>query len=86
MRPIKGRQIENVGLDPRRQARPTHRVGVEPGALGFRKSSNMLAQQLIQSGVERVTRRCREVRRRDPHARLSRAFTFAHRHAAKCST
>ena len=72
---------EQPELDSRRQAWPAHRVGVERRTLRFGELvESMLAQQLIQSGVERVTRRRREIRRGDPHPRLSVAFPFAHRH------
>jgi hypothetical protein len=64
-----------------RQARPAHRLGVERRTLRFGETVEpMLAQQAIQSRVERMTRRSREVRRRHPHARLSIALPFAHRH------
>ena len=69
-------------IDARRQARPAHRDGVERGALGFGEVVEpMLAQQLIQSHVERVTHRRRKIRRGDPHGWLSGAFPFAHCHA-----
>src|SRR5476651_1701084 len=62
-------------------ARPAHRLGVERCTLRFGEIVEpLLAQQLIQARVERVTRGCREVRRRHPHSRLSVALAFAHRH------
>ena len=42
----------------------------------------MLAQQLIQVRVERVTRGRCEICCRDPQARLSLTLTFTHRHGA----
>jgi len=40
----------------------------------------MFAQQLIQAPMERGAGGRRQIRRRDPHRRLSIAFAFAHRH------
>jgi hypothetical protein len=40
----------------------------------------LIREQPIQARVERVTRRGRQIRRGDPHPRLSVAFPFAHRH------
>jgi len=46
----------------------------------------VLAQQLIEAPTKGATRGRRQVRSRDPHRRLPRAFAFAHRHATHCST
>jgi hypothetical protein len=74
-------------IDPWRQTGSAYRVGVERGALSFGEDvESMLAQQLIQARVERVTGGCREIRRRHPHARLPVAFPLAHGHARHCST
>jgi hypothetical protein len=68
-------------VDARWQARPAHRVGIKPGTLRFDEIIEaMLAQQLIQPSIKRMTRACRQVGRRHPHRRLSAAFSFAHRH------
>ena len=40
-----------------------------------------IAEHLIQASVERMTRRRRQVRDRDPHRWLPRTLAFAHRHA-----
>jgi hypothetical protein len=58
------------------------RAGVEiDGVLSFGEIVEpLLAQQPIQSRVERVTRGRREIGRRDPHGRLSVAFAFTHCH------
>jgi hypothetical protein len=73
---------QQADIDPRRQPRSAHLLGVERRTLRFREVvKSTLTQQLIQSRVERVTRGCREVRHRHPHGRLSVALAFAHRHA-----
>ena len=72
---------QQPGLDPRRQAGPAHRFGVERGALSFCEVVElMLARQLIQSRIERVAGGGREIRPCHPHRRLSIACAFAHRH------
>jgi len=59
-----------------------HGVGVERRTLTLGEVVEpMLAQQLIQSRVERVTRRRHQLRRRHPHRRLPHAFAFSHCHA-----
>ena len=40
----------------------------------------LIREQTIQTCVERVTWRNRQIRRGDPHLRLSVAFSFAQRH------
>jgi len=74
---------EQPEIDPRRQPGPAHGGGVERRALRFGEVvESIRAQQLIQSSVERVTRRRRQIRRGDPHRWLPLALSFAHRHSA----
>jgi hypothetical protein len=73
---------QQAEIDPGRQARAAHRVGIELGALRFGELVELLlAQQLIQARVKRMTGGRRQVRRGDPHGWLSGAFPFAHCHA-----
>jgi hypothetical protein len=74
-------------VDARRHARSAHRLRVEAGALGFDEIvESVLAQQLIQPPIERMTRGPRQVCRCHPHGHLSIAFAFAHRHGTHSST
>ena len=74
-------------VDPRRQPRPAHRLGVKRRAprLGEVIKATV-TQQLIQPRVKRMTGRRRQLGRRHPHGRLSIARSFAHRHGRQCST
>ena len=68
-------------IDARGQAGPTHRLGVKGGALRFSEIVEaVLAQQLIQPPIKRMAGGRRQVRRRNPHRRLSIACARAHRH------
>jgi DNA-binding transcriptional LysR family regulator len=59
-------------VDAGRQARATHRLRVEAGALAFDEIiESVLAQQLIQAPVEWMTGRRRQLRRCDPHRWLA---------------
>jgi hypothetical protein len=61
-----------------RQSRPAHRLRIKASGLRFHEIVEpMLAQQLIQASIERVARGRRQVRRRNPHRRLSIACAFA---------
>lgn len=64
-------------IDPRRQSRPAYRLRIKAASLGFGKIVEpVLAQQLIQATIKRLACGRRQVRRRDPHRRLSIAFAF----------
>ena len=70
-----------------RQTRAAHRLGVEGGALTLDEIiETMLAQQLVQAPVEGMARRGWQLRGRHSHRWLAIALSFAHRHAAHCST
>ena len=68
-------------IDPRRQSRSAHRLRIKASALRFDEIVEpVFAQQLIQAPIKRVACSRWQVRRRDPHRRLSIAFALAHRH------
>ena len=75
-------------VDPRRQARPSHRRRVERAArLLHERIEARVVQEDIQPLVERVRRRARQLGHRDPQALLSAPFASrAHRHGRQCST
>jgi hypothetical protein len=73
-------------VDAGRQTRTPHRLRVELGALGFDEVIEaVLAEELIQSGIERVTGRGRQVSGRHPHGGLV-TLACSHRHARHRST
>ena len=70
----------------RRQTRPSHDRGIERATLVFREPVEAVrVQDRVQSRVERMPRRRRQVRRDDPQRRLV-SLSRPHRHARHCST
>jgi hypothetical protein len=71
---------------PRWQTRTPHHRGVERAALVLDEPVEpMGVQQRVQAGIERMPRRRRQVRCRNPQRRLI-CFTRTHRHLRQCST
>ena len=84
--PLEVAQEQHPEVSARRQARPTHAVGVELRALLLGEGVEAgLVEHPIQAFVERVARAARQLAAGDPHRPLPPpGASFAHGHTPQC--
>ena len=83
VQPFEVAQQQQPKVAARRQTRAADAVGIEPRALVLDEGVEArVVEHLVQSLVERMPRALRQIRRGDPHTRLSVPLPLlTHRHA-----